>query len=155
MNDEGGERDWVAFVEAVIPITDVLAWVGQRDCGAIATFAGTVRDHSDGRPQIIAVEYDGYREHLNARLVVIAAAARRRWPELGRIALIHRLGRLEVGEASVLIAVSSPHRKEAFDATRYLIDTVKRSAPIWKCEHWVGGSDWALGAHDLVEVEGA
>ncbi len=149
------ERDWVEFSDEVIPVAEVLAWVGQRECGAIATFSGTVREQSEGRPPIIAVEYNAYREHLGARLLAIAAAARHRWPEIGRLALIHRLGRVEVGETSVLIAVSAPHRAEAFDTTRYLIDTVKTSAPIWKCEHWSGGSDWALGEHDLVDIEGA
>lgn len=151
-HDDG---DWVEFVDEVIPVADVLAWVGHRDCGAIATFSGTVREHSEGRPPIVAVEYEAYREHLGGRLTAIARATRVRWPDLRRLALIHRLGRLEVGEASVFIAASAPHRKEAFDATRYLIDTVKASAPIWKCEHWEGGSDWALGEHDLVDVEGA
>jgi molybdopterin synthase catalytic subunit len=154
MSDEVAADDWVGFVDAAIPIADVSAWIGRADCGAITTFAGTVRDHSEGRPPIIAVEYDGYREHLNSRLSAIVATCRRLWPEAGRIALIHRLGRIEVGEASVFVAVSSPHRKEAFEAARYLIDTVKRSAPIWKREHWVGGSDWSLAALDLVDLEG-
>jgi molybdopterin synthase catalytic subunit len=147
------DRDWVGFGDEVIPVGDVLAWVGSPECGAVTTFAGTVRERSDGRPPIVAVEYDAYREHLGTRLVAIVDAARRRWPELGRIALIHRLGRIVVGEASVFIAVSSPHRNEGFAATRFLIDTVKTSAPIWKCEHWQGGSDWALAEHDLVEIE--
>jgi molybdopterin synthase catalytic subunit len=155
MSGRRDERDWVEFVDDVIPVGEVLAWVGRRECGAIATFSGTVRDQSEGRPPIIAVEYSAYREHLGARLTAIAAASRDRWPDIGRLALIHRLGRLAVGEASVFIAVSAPHRSEAFDATRYLIDTVKTSAPIWKCEHWYGGSDWALGEHDVVDVEGA
>ncbi|MGA8295838.1 MAG: molybdenum cofactor biosynthesis protein MoaE [Acidimicrobiales bacterium] len=148
------DRDWVGFVDEVIPESDVFDWVGQRDCGAIATFSGTVRDHSEDRPPIVAVEYDAYREHLPTRLDAVAGAARKRWPDLGRVALIHRLGRLEVGESSVLIAVSAPHRKEAFEAARFLIDTVKTSAPIWKREHWEGGSDWVSDEHDLVDVEG-
>ena len=72
----------------------------------------------------------------------------RRWPNTGRVALLHRTGRLELGESSVIVAVSSPHRAEAFDAARYGIDTLKATAPIWKQETWAGGEDWALGAHD-------
>lgn len=147
------DRDWVDFTDDAIPVGEVLAWAERRECGAIATFSGTVREHSEGRPPIVAVEYDAYREHLGSRLGAIAGEARRRWIDLGRIALIHRLGRLEVGEASIFIAVSAPHRKEAFEAARYLIDTVKTSAPIWKCEFWEGGSDWARDDHDLVDVE--
>jgi molybdopterin synthase catalytic subunit len=148
------DLDWVGFGDETIPVSQVLAWIGSRDCGALTTFSGIVRENSEGRPPIVAVEYDAYREHLGSRLLAIVDAARRRWPDLGRIAVMHRLGRLVVGETSVFVAVASPHRNEAFEASRFLIDTVKTSAPIWKCEHWRGGSDWALSEHALVDVEG-
>lgn len=150
---EPGDRDWVGFVEEPIPEGAALAWANQPECGAIATFSGVVREFSDGRPPIVAVEYDAYREHLAARLEQVAAGARKRWSEIARLALIHRLGKLEVGEASVFIAVSTPHRREAFDAARFIIDTVKTTAPIWKREYWDGGSDWAHAEHELLEIE--
>ena len=82
----------------------------------------------------------------NAPFAAIADEARRRWPDLGRIALIHRVGRIELGESSVLCVVSAPHRPEAFVAARFAIDAVKASAPIWKHETWSGGSSWGTGA---------
>jgi molybdopterin synthase catalytic subunit len=146
------DRDWVGFAEGPIPATEALAWANQPECGAISSFSGVVREFSEGRPPIIAVEYDAYREHLATRLEQVATAARKRWPEIGRLVLIHRLGKLAVGEASVFIAVSTPHRRESFDAARFIIDTVKTTAPIWKREFWVGGSDWAHTEHELLDV---
>ena len=80
------------------------------------------------------------------------AEARRRWPDLERVALLHRVGDLTLSEPSVAVAVSSPHRDAAFDAARFCIDTLKEAAPIWKQEHWTAGSDWALGEHPIRPV---
>src|SRR5262249_5108599 len=90
--------------------------------------------------------YEAYEEHASARLREVAAAARRRWPVVERIALLHRLGELALSEASVAVLVSSPHRAEAFEAARFCIDTLHEAVPIWTREHWAGGSDWAAGA---------
>jgi molybdopterin synthase catalytic subunit len=119
------------------------------------TFCGTVRDHSDGRDGVVSLEYECYEEHAEARLAAVAAGARETWPELGRIALLHRTGLLGLEEVSVVVTVSAPHREEAFAAARYCIDTLKRTVPIWKREQWAGGSDWASCANELSGVSDA
>lgn len=143
---------WITVTEQGLAVDDVLAWVSRPDCGAIVSFVGTVRDHSEGRPSVTALEYEVYPEQALARLADVAASARGRWPMIGRLALLHRTGRLRVGEASVLVAVSTPHRGEAFDAGEYCIDTLKRTVPIWKRETWAGGTDWSECAHEIEEV---
>jgi molybdopterin synthase catalytic subunit len=145
--------DWIELTTAPIPIADVLAWVNRPDCGAVNVFLGTVRDHSEGRPGVERLEYEAYEAEVVPRLEEIAAEARRRWPGIGRVALLHRIGELAIGEASVLVAVSTPHRAESFVAARWCIDTLKETAPIWKREHWSGGADWAADAHELREVD--
>ena len=129
-----------------------MAWAERPYCGAVVLFTGTVRDHAEGRPGVTALEYEAYEEEVAPRLADIAGEARRRWPALGRVAVLHRVGVLDVGETSVLIAVSAPHRAEAFDAARFCIDTLKTTVPIWKRETWEGGSDWALCSHPVDEV---
>jgi len=118
-------------------------------------FMGTVRNFADGRPAVTALEYEAYEEAVGPRLAAVAAEARRRWPPLGRVALLHRVGRLEVGAASVLVAVSAPHRDEAFAAARYCIDTVKETVPIWKREEWEGGDGWSARSSPVTEVAGS
>jgi len=102
---------------------------------------------------VTALEYEAYEEEVCPRLAAIVAEVRRRWPELGRVAALHRVGALDVGETSVLVAVSAPHRAEAFAAARFCIDTLKATVPIWKRETWEGGSDWALCSHSVEEVD--
>jgi molybdopterin synthase catalytic subunit len=99
------------------------------------------------------LEYEAYEEQAEPRMAAIVAEARRRWPTLERVALWHRVGLLGIGESSVLVVVSSPHRAEAFEAARYCIDTVKLSVPIWKLETWEGGQDWSAASTVLGEVE--
>lgn len=132
-------------------------WCVRPDCGAIVVFSGTVRDHAADdtgarRDGVEHLTYEAYEEQVIPTLQAIAAEARVTWPTLGRIVLLHRTGRLDLGESSVLVAVSSPHRPEAFDAARFGIDALKRSAPIWKQESWEGGQAWGLGAHEIVPV---
>lgn len=148
------EADWVAVCADPLAVEKLLAWTVQPGCGALVTFCGTVRDHSEGRAGVVSLEYEAYMEQVEPRLAKVAAAARARWPGLGRIALHHRVGRLEVMETSVIVAVSAPHRAEAFDAARFCIDSVKETVPIWKREIWADGSDWALCSHELVETGG-
>jgi molybdopterin synthase catalytic subunit len=94
------------------------------------------------------LEYEAYEEHVVPRLTDVAGTARRQWPEVGRVVLLHRVGRLDVGEVAVVVAVSSPHRAEAFAAAQFCIDTLKRTVPIWKHETWEGGSDWSVCTPD-------
>jgi molybdopterin synthase catalytic subunit len=98
------------------------------------------------------VEYEAYAEQVEPRLAQLAAEARRRWPALGRLVLLHRIGELAVGECSVVVVASAPHRAEAFEAARWCIDTLKETAPIWKREVWDGGAGWGTGARPVDEV---
>ena len=115
-------------------------------------FLGVVRDHAEGRAGVRAMTYEAYEEPALRVMGEIADAARHRWPDLERIALLHRVGELALSEPSVAVAVSSPHRDAAFDAARFCIDTLKETVPIWKQEHWSEGSDWALGEHPIRPV---
>jgi len=109
-----------------------MRWSVRSDCGAQVVFSGTVRDHAEGRAGVSLVEYEAYAEQVEPRLAQLAAEARRRWPALGRLVLLHRIGELAVGECSVVVVASAPHRAEAFEACRYAIEAIKHDAPIWK-----------------------
>jgi molybdopterin converting factor subunit 1 len=111
--------------------------------GALVAFDGFVRNNFKGQ-QTLYLEYEAYEQMAYAKMREIGAAIREKFP-VHRLAIVHRLGRLEIGETSVFIAVSSPHRAAAFDACRYAIDTLKRTVPIWKKEFFVGGAVWAEG----------
>ena len=99
-----------------------------------------------------SITYEAYEEEATQRLSAVAGEARQRWPVVERIALLHRVGDLALSEASVAVVVSAPHRPEAFEAARFCIDTLKETVPIWKLEHWDGGSDWATCAHPVKAV---
>jgi len=142
----GRGDDWLALTPTELSVGDVYAWAQRPDCGAVVVFSGTVRDHAEGRPGVEHLVYEAYGEEVVPRLASIAAEVRRRWPAVGRIALLHRVGRLDVGACSVLSVVSAPHRPEAFEAARYSIDALKASVPIWKHETWRDGSAWGTGA---------
>lgn len=108
-------------------------------------FLGTVRDHSDGKTGVTHLEYEAYREEVEAKIMEIIDEATERWP-LTHVVVEHRVDDVALGEASVAVAVSAGHRGEAFESARYLIDELKERAPIWKKEHWPGGADWVRGA---------
>jgi molybdopterin synthase catalytic subunit len=144
--------DWIGIREGALPVDAAWTWASRPGCGGIVTFCGTVRDHSVGRSDVTSLEYETYEEHVVPRLADVATAARERWPEIGRLVLLHRVGRLEVGEVAVVVTVSTPHRAEAFSAAQFCIDTLKHTVPIWKRETWAGGSDWSLCAHDAPEA---
>jgi molybdopterin synthase catalytic subunit len=129
--------------EPIVP-QQVLDRVGSSADGAAVLFLGTVREQNEGAP-VSGLSYDAYDEMAETVLTAIAAEAARR---LGtdRIAVVHRVGDLEIGEVSVAIAASSPHRAEAFDAARYVIEQIKQRLPVWKKEHYVeGGARWLDG----------
>ena len=148
---ESGD-DWVALMPVPLPAADASAWVVRTDCGATVTFTGTARDHAPGRPGVHRLEYEAYDGPAIVRLQALLTEVRRRWPTLGRVALLHRTGVVELGEAAVVVAVSAPHRTEAFEAARFAIDELKRTVPIWKREAWEGGESWGLEAQHLSEV---
>ena len=141
--------DWVGVGTGPVPVEAAWRWAILPGCGGIVTFCGTVRDHSEGRPGVTWLEYEAYVEQVAPRLAQVAAAARERWGEIGRLVLLHRVGRLEVGEVSVVVVASTPHRAEAFAAAQFCINTLKRTVPIWKRETWSGGTDWTLCSDDL------
>ena len=145
--------DWIGLTDQPLPTTAALDWSVLPGCGAEVLFSGTVRDHADGRPGVTALEYEAYQEAGLARLAAIASEARRQWPQLGRLALLHRTGRLQVGECSVVVVASAPHRGMAFDAAEWCIDTLKATVPIWKRETWEGGVDWGTDASEIATIE--
>lgn len=124
----------------------LLAEVGATACGGQVLFLGTVRNSSEDG-DILGIEYTAYREMASAEFDRIAADAREHWP-MAHIALRHRLGYIPVGEASIAIAVACPHRTEAYEASRYLIEETKKRVPIWKKERYASGaSRWVEAAH--------
>jgi molybdopterin synthase catalytic subunit len=128
----------------LLEIPQVVAAVAAPGCGAVGTFLGLVRDESDGR-RVLWLDYEAYAPLAVRSFELIGSEASARWPSV-RLAIHHRTGRLEIGEASVVIAAASPHRADAFAACRYAIERIKQIAPIWKHEHFEGGDVWIEGA---------
>jgi MoaE-MoaD fusion protein len=135
--------DLILLVHSVIDADALINHVRTGDDGAIVTFDGCVRNQSHGR-RTLYLDYEAYESMALAKMREIAAEVHAKFP-IDRVAVAHRLGRLEIGETSVFIAVSAPHRAAAFDACRYAIDTLKRSVPIWKKEYFEDGAVWADG----------
>ncbi len=124
-----------------IDVARLLGQVQSHAAGAVVLFLGTAREQTGGRATA-SLDYECYPEMAERKLRELVAEARRRWRLIG-CAVVHRVGRVELGEASVAVAVSSPHRQEAFEAGQWLIDTLKAVVPIWKRENWADGtSDW-------------
>lgn len=136
--------DRFAIVEAPLNASDIANLVVDPECGAVATFVGTVRRLNLGR-RVERLEYEAYAPLAVRVFERIAAEAAERWPRTA-LAVHHRVGRVSVGEASVVIAAASSHRAEAFAVCRYAIERVKQIAPIWKREHFEGGDVWVEGA---------
>jgi molybdopterin synthase catalytic subunit len=134
----------VAVVTAPLDADAVVALVGAQGDGAVVTFAGLVRDHNQGR-RVHFLEYEAYEPLAVRALQQIVDEAKQLWPS-ARVAAHHRIGRLEIGEASIVIAAASAHRRDAFGACRYTIERVKQIVPIWKREHFDGGDVWLEGA---------
>ena len=132
--------DFTAVLATPLSVTMAVDLVADLAAGGIDVFLGTTRGetHADGR-QLVALDYEAYLEMAEQQLRDLAKRAREKWP-IVKAAILHRIGRVEVGEASVLIAVSAPHRSEAFEACRWLIDSLKQEVAIWKKEVWADGS---------------
>ena len=131
----------IELTHAKIMTEAVLANVSSTQAGAVVLFLGTTREFTDGR-QTVTLDYECYEEMAIRKLQQLEATARERWSLVG-CAIVHRLGNVPLGEASVAVAVSSPHRAAAFAAGRWLIDTLKTEVPIWKKENWAdGASQW-------------
>lgn len=127
-----------------LDVTAISAIVASGDCGAVATFVGLVRNEHGGR-RVLWLDYEAYEPLAVKSFIRIDEEAGERWPSVG-LAIHHRIGRLEIGDASVVIAAGSPHRADAFAACRYAIERIKQIAPIWKHEHFEGGEAWIEGA---------
>ena len=131
----------ISLTHSPIDPSAILAQVASNDAGAVVLFLGTTREFTKGR-QTASLDYECYPQMAEAKLAELEAQAREKWP-LVHVSIVHRLGRLGLGEASIAIAVSSPHRQAAFEAGKWLIDTIKEDVPIWKQENWADGtSEW-------------
>ncbi len=128
------------IVSQVIDVARVNAAAADPAAGAIVTFVGTTRDHNEGR-RVTVLEYEAYPEMALAQMRRIGDTMRERW-DIARVAMVHRIGVVPIGEASVVIAVSSAHRVAAFAACHFAIDRLKEVVPIWKKEHFDGGELW-------------
>jgi molybdopterin synthase catalytic subunit len=123
-----------------IDLNELVRFVTDPEAGAVATFIGTTRNNNEGR-KVLALDYEGYTEMAEKELRRIGADAKTKWP-ICRMAITHRLGPVQIGEASVMIAVSSAHRDAAFAACRFAIEEIKKTVPIWKKEVFEGGEVW-------------
>ena len=147
--------DRVELVDSALDIGELYDWALTPSCGAVVVFSGIVRDHAEGRSGVTSLTYEAYRDVALAKMREVVAEARRQFSAVGRIALVHRLGDLQLTEASVVVVVSAPHRLDAFAAARFCIDTLKQTVPIWKKETWANGTDWGTNATAPVGVSQA
>ena len=147
-----GGVDAFEITQTPLSLDAMTAAIGQDTCGAIASFLGIVRGFARGR-RVDHLEYDAYPEMAIAKMQQIGDEIRARWP-VDRIAIVHRVGRLGVGEASVAIAVASPHRREALQACAYAIERLKEIVPIWKKEVWSDGAEWIGSTVDEYRIAG-
>ncbi len=147
---EPEDMDWIDLVEGDLPTDAVGRWAAIARCGAVVVFTGTARDHSEGRSGVSRLHYEAYEEGARSALAAVATECRQRWTTLGRIGIMHRVGDVPLTEAAVVVAVSAPHRSEAFEAARFAIDAVKESAPVWKREVWADGDDWGRETATIV-----
>jgi molybdopterin synthase catalytic subunit len=135
---------YINVTENPIDVAKILTQVNSPKAGGIVTFFGMIRDNNEGR-NVLSLEYQAYVKMAEKELLKIASIASAEW-DLVNIAVVHRIGRLEVGDMAVMIAVSSAHRDSAFLACRYIIDSLKKVVPIWKKEFFEGGEEWLLGS---------
>lgn len=133
------ESTWVALIQGPLDTNQADAFVRDEDAGAIVLFCGTTRRRTDGR-ETVRLDYEAYEDMALATMQRLSETARERWP-IRKLALLHATGTVAPKEASVCAAVSTPHRSEAFDAARFLIDELKRDVTIWKKEILVDGSE--------------
>ncbi len=146
------EDSWVGLSAAPLPAEAATLWATVPACGAVVTFLGTARDHAPGRAGVDLLVYEAYELAATAALAALDREIRHRWPEVVRLALLHRTGELSVGDTAVVVVVSSPHRDAAFEAARFGIDALKSTVPIWKRERWSEGESWGLEAQHLEDV---
>ena len=137
----GSDTDVYRVVTEPLSPDAIATIVDDPGAGGIVIFSGVVRNQTEGRP-VKFLEYEAHAPMAEVKMREIGTGLRARWPGVKRVAMLHRIGRLEIGEASVLIAVSAAHRGDAFEACRHAIDTLKRTVPVWKKEHFEDGEVW-------------
>jgi molybdopterin converting factor subunit 1 len=147
-----GGTDVYEITENALSLDALIVAVTQKTSGAVATFLGVVREFARGR-RVSHLEYDAYPEMATAAMRQIGEEIQHRWP-VDRIAMVHRIGRLTIGEASIAIAISSPHRREALEACAFAIERVKEIVPIWKKEVWTDGAEWIGSTVDEYREQG-
>lgn len=147
--------DWVSVSSSPLSSDELVTWAVRPECGAVVAFCGTARSSSTTGHEIQALEYETSIDLAEARIAEVVASARTRWPEIGAVAIHHRVGVVALTEPAVVVVVSSPHRREAFEAAQFCIDTVKRCVPMWKRETWEGGSAWSAEAQPILSVDDA
>ena len=143
----GGDEGWFQVTSEPLDGERLMEAVRRDESGAVVLFSGVARDHSEGR-RVRALEYDAYPSMAEKKLREVADEVRARWPITG-IGVLHRTGRLAIGEASLLVAVSAAHRREAFEACHYVVDRIKQIVPIWKKEIWEDGDGAWVGGHPV------
>jgi len=126
--------------DRTLDLQELVQFVTDPEAGAIATFIGTTRNNNEGR-KVIALEYEAYPEMAEKELVRLGEEAKKKWP-ICRMAIVHRIGPVQITQPSVMIAVSAAHRDAAFAACRFAIEEIKRTVPIWKKEVFEGGEVW-------------
>ena len=142
----------VSISSNVIDVSAILGSLYTPHSGAVDCFIGTVRNHSRGK-RVKAIEYSAYIPMAQQQMAHIESEMRRKWA-LHNVALVHRVGLMQVGEISVITAVSSAHRAEAFEACRFAIERIKADVPIWKKEFFEEGQGWVVGQHDVDVAKG-
>jgi molybdopterin synthase catalytic subunit len=135
----------VSVSDSPIDAAALLNEVGRAHSGATVLFLGTVRDHSEGKEGVTHLEYEVYPEMVEEKIGEIVNEAAAQWPVLA-VAVEHRSGEVKLGGTSVAVAVSTAHRADAFESARFIMDELKKRAPIWKKEFWPGGAEWSQGS---------
>ncbi|WP_312098014.1 molybdenum cofactor biosynthesis protein MoaE [Niallia sp.] len=128
------------IIDHVINIHHVIDKVIRRNAGAVTTFIGTVREMTEGK-KTLYLTYEAYIPMAMKKLEQIGEEVKEKWKDID-IAISHRIGKLEISDVAVVIAVSTPHRKDAYEANQYAIERIKEIVPIWKKEHWENGEEW-------------
>lgn len=134
-------RRHIAVTEQALTVDDIISELVTPDVGAVVTFVGVVRGQTGGR-EVEYLEYEAYPEMAEAVLHQIADEVHERWSDIQQMAIVHRVGRLEIGETAVVIVLCAAHRRHTFDALRYTINRLKEIVPIWKKEVWADGYEW-------------
>jgi molybdopterin synthase catalytic subunit len=128
------------ITDAPISIEEVVQKVIRPEAGAVTTFIGTVREFTNGK-RTLFLQYEAYVSMAEKMLAQIGKEISEKWPE-AKVAITHRIGKLDISDIAVVIAVSTPHRKDAYEANQYAIERIKQIVPIWKKEHWEDGTEW-------------